>query len=176
VFLGDIKGTKAGLASSDYEALEERIDALHEAFASAFLAFSAKSRSMWAVTFSDSVFAWWTDVGEGLRYGADFMWEVSQRFGQVSFRGFLDSGQVVPESSSVAFAAGNANPRFIRTMPVSQAVWSVSVAEGGHFPDGLYVSTRLVSECGPLECGSEVYSADGFEYVRLLARSDGSPS
>ncbi len=172
LFFGDIKGTKGALstfAEAGNHALEHRIGNLHDSFGQAFLLFRDRSRSLVAMTFSDSVIAYWTDLDEGGRFAIDFIGSVWCRLDRsiLRFRGFLEVGQVVPDTSVITHALGLTHGRFMTALPVGVAAWSVAVAEASHFPDGIFVSARLAEGLIPAQYAPEVYSAERFKYRQL---------
>jgi hypothetical protein len=172
VLLGDIKGTKAALDSGEGNGLtltERRIAHLHDSFGTCFMRFAPRSRSLCGMTFSDSVIAHWSDPVEGRRFCVDFMttlWSLLDR-SLVVFRGFLDTGDAVGQTSPLTYVLNQTNDRFLRTLPVSVALWSVTVAEASHFPDGLYISALLASEFdqGLFETG--FFEAPPFRYMKM---------
>jgi len=177
LFYGDIKGTKdalSTLAEGGIQTLQRRIQNLHDSFGEAFFKVRDRSRSLTALTFSDSVIAYWTDVNEGRRFAIDFMLHLWSRLDRslLQFRGFLDVGEVVPETSAITHALALRHGRFMKAIPVSVAAWSVAMAEASHFPDGLFVSVRLTQGLPDVQFTSEVYSAGRFEYRQMCVPVD----
>lgn len=172
LFLGDIKGTKSALATLEEggrEALMRRIENLQESFAGAFAQISSRSRSLCALTFSDSVIAHWSDIQEGRRFAIEFMAAVWKRLDRnvLRFRGFMEAGDFIVETSPLAYALGSSSSRFARVIPASVAVWSLAMAEASHFPDGLFVSMRLLPQFRDVSMDGAQYQAGPFEYRRL---------
>jgi len=121
------------------------------------------------VTLSDSVLAYWTDAVEGKRFALDFMLTLWRRLHptQLRFRGFLDIGECVDETSVISHVLSATDPSFLKLLPSGLAAWSVTVAEASHFPDGLFVSERLSTEMrGDLfEAGT--FHAGPFQYRKV---------
>lgn len=172
LFLGDIKGTKGSLEildSAGRETLTRRIEHFQTAFCRSFLEYSDRSRSLHAATFSDSVIAYWLDLVEGQRLAAGFvtsLWNAVDS-SLVRFRGFLDAGQFVSETSALSQAVSTACNRFVRVLPTSVAVWSVTVAESSHFPDGVYVRREIAASLHAAKYRQEVFRAGPFEYLKM---------
>lgn len=171
IFLGDIKGTKSALENDTGRAiLVRRLEKLHDNFAATFSEFSSRSRSLTAVTISDSVFACWSDVREGLRFAVPFMkslWRRLDQEGGVRFRGFLDIGEFIPETSILGFGLELVSDRFVRVLPPSVALWSVAVAEAAHLPDGMFISQRLIARLPDVRLFSTAYHVTPFEYRKM---------
>lgn len=178
VFLGDLKGTKSALESfgeTGRNLLERRIANLHDSFATAFCRLAQRSRSLHAVTFSDSVVAYWPDISEGKRHAIEFMtllWSGLDRE-IIRFRGFLDVGPAIDEFSVLPQALAVHRDRFLTSLPTGIAIWSVAVAEAAHFPDGLFVGRRLAEHMTQASFDTPVLKAGDFEYVQLKTCQQG---
>jgi hypothetical protein len=174
LFLGDIKGTKAALESfhdGGRDLLERRIEHLHDVFSRCFIQFRDRSRSLRAITFSDSVIGIWTDATEGIRFVPEFavkMWGSLDK-SLISFRGFFDRGLAVPETSVLATSLSSTHGRFLNLLPTGIAAWSVALAESAHFPNGIYVGSQVALALKADVCGSEAFTAGPFEYRRICS-------
>jgi hypothetical protein len=172
--MGDIKGTKSALETFDSGGrilLERRIEHLQDIFGQCFLRYVERSRSLSGLTFSDSVFAYWSDPLEGRRFAPVFMCDLWESLDKslVHFRGFLDSGPAIKETSAIQHALHD-HPRFHCLLPTGIAMWSVAVAEASHFPDGLYVSCNLTERMPEYTYGSRVLGVEPFRFVTLKHR------
>lgn len=173
VFFGDVKGTKSaleGFEQSGAKVLSKRIEHLQSSFSTCFAKYSDQSRSLSAVTFSDSVLAHWSDVVEGCRFATFFvrdLWELLDK-NIVHFRGFLDYGPEIDETSVLGYVFDSVHERFVRILPTGIAMWSVTVAEASHFPDGIFVSTRLIDRLPYQQYSENVFQAGPFTYNQML--------
>ena len=149
--------------------LIERIESLQSAFAATFMIFCDRSRSLKAVTFSDSIIAFWEDPIEGKRYAYEFMAHLSGELASSNtlFRGFLDLGVVVPETSALGHILDISHERFVRVMPAGIALWSVAVAEASHFPNGFFVGETIASWFEYAFYTENVFDAGPFKYKKI---------
>jgi hypothetical protein len=180
LLLGDVKGTQSLLRDSSPEAmavLESRLSGLHQAFARVVLLNLDRSRTMHGYCFSDSVFVRWDDADDGVRTAPGFalsLWREVERSG-LHFRAFIDRSLVVPVKDDVGRAIEGSVGRYHHVVPVSMATWSVFLAEGSHFPRGVFVGSTIAEDVR--RCGTAVgvrgFEAGPFRFYQII---DGGPS
>ena len=174
MLLGDLKGTTSyfGYDSDVWNStLVDKIESLHSCFCRTFLEFLPISRSMVGYTFSDSVLVRWNDYTEGKRVAIAFatrFWEQIEET-DLQMRVYVDEGIPVPERSSLGPAIESATGRLHQVFPVSTAVWSVFLAENSHFPNGIFIGSKLATEIKSFSYNTvdNSFKAGPFEFFRL---------
>jgi hypothetical protein len=80
-------------------------------------------------------------------------------------------GEFVQGTSVASHVLTLVHDRFVMTLPVSVAAWSVAMAEESHFPDGLFVSKPLAAQLSNARFGQDVHAARSFEFLQLIIDS-----
>lgn len=173
MLLGDMMGTKSHLLAGDIDTLHKKYTAVTNCFANCYRLYHRRSRSMFCLTFSDSVIAVWDDFNEGRRFCHLFARDLYQQLcqSQVTARVFIDKGEIVSSVDNRFELYSAIESRFISFSPISFGSWSVFGGEEAHFAPGMYVGTELCSEL-PVSSGlsfSDLSCIVGrFSYRRMI--------
>ncbi len=145
MLLGDMMGTKSLLLSGASGPLEEKYTAVTKCFANCYRMYHLRSRSMFCLTFSDSVIVVWDDFNEGRRFCHLFARALYQQFSiaHIDARVFVDQGDVVSSVDNRFGLYAGIESRFLSFSPISFGAWSVFGGEEAHFLPGVYVGEDL---------------------------------
>jgi hypothetical protein len=163
--LGDLKGVKYLIESSQFSILQHRITTINEIFVKAFLAEKNRSRSLECFSFSDSILAVWTSDYEGKDYYEDFclsIWTSIKENG-FPYRMFIDIGNSYPDNDNISRIISSSEGRFKKIFPVSIPIWSVFYAEGAKFPEGVFVGDKLMGDTN----GLPYHEVPPFKYYKI---------
>lgn len=145
MLLGDMMGTKSLLLSGASDTLQAKYSAVTQCFANCYRLYYKRSRSMFCLTFSDSVIVVWDDFNEGRRFCGLFARTLYQQFcaDHIVARIFIDQGDVVSSVDNRFGLYTALESRFLSFSPISFGAWSVFGAEEAHFLPGVYVGDVL---------------------------------
>lgn len=145
MLLGDMMGTKSSLLSGEYEVLRERYTIATQSFADCYRMYHRRSRSLFCLSFSDSLIAVWDDFNEGRRFCHVLARDLYHLLSQagVPARIFVDKGDIVASIDNRFELYSALESRFIHFSPISFGAWSVFGGEEAHFAPGVYVGAEL---------------------------------